>query len=269
MEARINILLVDDYPANLIALSAVLSNPVYTLIEASSGAEALKVLATTDVALVLLDIQMPEMDGYEVARQIRANPRMKNLPIIFITAVYREEPSVRKGYEAGGHDYVGKPFDPEILKAKVGIYSALFAKSAMLEQRARQLEESEERYRLIVEGAREIIATIDNEGTISTLNLAFERLTGLKASEWVGRSFIPLVPPDDVPNVLAHFSRSRADAAAHPDDPALLQTQIHTARNEWMPVEISVQPLLRDGVDLGMVGVMRDISARVPSSKRA
>lgn len=257
MEGRVNILLVDDYPANLVALAAVLSDPIYNLIEATSGAQALAALEASDVALILLDVQMPEMDGYEVARKIRGNPRTKDIPIIFITAVYREEPSVRKGYEVGGQDYVGKPFDPDVLKAKVEIYSKLFSKASSFEQQAQRLMKSEEHYRLIVEAACEIIATIDTEGTITSLNLAFERLTGLKASEWVGKSFVPLIRPSDVSAVVALFAGRGADTTAE-----LLETELHTADDHWIPVELSVQPLKRAGVIIGTVGVMRDISTR-------
>lgn len=261
MESSVNILMVDDYPANLVALRAVLSDPIYNLIEASSGAQALEILETTDIALVLLDVQMPEMDGYEVARKIRANPRTNDVPIIFITAVYREEPSVRKGYEVGGQDYVGKPFDPDVLKAKVGIYSKLFFKTSTLAQEAKRLMKSEEHYRLIVETACEIIATIDNGGTITSLNFAFERLTGLKSSEWVGKSFVPLIRPTELAHVLALFTPRDDTSTAE-----LVETEICTAQEQWIPVEISVQPLMRDGVLVGTVGVMRDISTR---SRRA
>jgi PAS domain S-box-containing protein len=254
---QVNILIVDDYPANLVALAAVLSEPIYKVFEANSGPEALQILEENEIALIMLDIQMPTMDGYEVARRIRANPRTREIPIIFITAVYREEPSVRKGYEAGGQDYIGKPFDPEVLKAKVGIYSNLFLKSAVHEKRARELAASEERYRLIVENVKEIIATIDTAGTVTSLNLAFERLTGLKSSDWVGKSFIPLVDPDDVVEVLAHFSEG-----TKPQSTGLLQTRIHTEDGRWIPVEISVRALDRNGPFPGTIGVIRDISER-------
>ena len=263
-ESKVNILLVDDYPANLIALSSVLSDPIYHLIEATSGEEAIRITNETEIALILLDIQMPGMDGYEVAKQIRKNPRTKDIPIIFITAVYREEPAVRKGYEAGGQDYVGKPFDPEVLKAKVGIYSSLFIKNSILEKKARQLMESEERYRLIVEGVQEIIATFDAAGTITSLNLAFERLTGLKPKDWVGKSFVPLIDSNDLTDLLSAFGR-----AARQNSAQLSQTRIATSHKQLLPVEISVQPLTRDGKTLGIIGVIRDISARDEMLKKS
>ena len=257
VQASVNILLVDDYPANLIALSAVLTDPAYHPIEVTSGEEALKVVEEKDIALILLDIQMPGMDGYAVAEKIRSNPRTHEIPIIFITAVYREDASVLKGYAAGAQDYLGKPFDPEILKAKVSIYSGQSLKIAKLERERRVLQESEERYRLIVEGAQEIIATFDTSGTITSLNMAFERLTGLRCDECVGKSFVPLILSKDVVRVLSHFGDSERFHTTQ-----LSQTEIRTALGKQLPVEISVQPLMRGDQILGTVGVIRDITAR-------
>ncbi len=264
MESKLNILLVDDYPANLIALSAVLSDPQYNLIEATSGPDAIRITQETPISLVLLDVQMPGMDGYEVARQIRQNPQTREVPIIFITAVYKEDPAVQKGYEAGGQDYMSKPFDPQILKAKVGIYSAKALRISQLEgenhglrEQARLLKASEERYRLIIEGAQEIIATIDFTGTITSLNLAFEKLTGHRCSEWVGKSFVPLLAPGDVPDVLEQFGES-----VRHDKTKLFQARMCTSQGDWFPVEISIQPLFRDGAPEGTIGVIRDISQR-------
>ncbi|MEO6182586.1 MAG: response regulator [Verrucomicrobiota bacterium] len=253
---KINILIVDDYPANLLALSAVLSDPVYNLIEAPSGMVALQALENNDIALILLDVQMPEMDGYEVAKRIRANAKTREIPIIFITAHYREEPSVRQGYAAGGQDYLGKPFDPEVLKAKIGVYSNLFLKARRLEGEKRLLMESEERYRLMVEAAREIIAGIDNDGTITSLNLSFERLTGHKCADWIGKSFLPLLEANDAASFLANFRGTNQESGN------LFISNILSATGKPIPVEISVSPLLRHGETVGAVGVIRDISHR-------
>lgn len=255
-DTKINILVVDDYPANLMALGAVLSNPIYNLIEAHSGKAALQALDHHEVALVLLDIQMPEMDGYEVAQRIRANEKTRDIPIIFITAHYREEPAVRKGYAAGGQDYLGKPFDPEVLKAKIGVYSNLFLKARKLEGEKRLLLESEERYRLMVEAAREIICGVDKDGTITSLNLSFERLTGHKCAEWIGKSFLPLLAANDATNFLANFREANLASGN------LFISHIFGVAGKPIPVEISVSPLLRGGETVGAVGVIRDISHR-------
>src|SRR5262245_63642436 len=113
LSGKPKLLLVDDKPANLLALEAVLGDTEYELIRASSGPQALELLSQHEFALVLLDIQMPDMDGFETARRMKAMPAGAEVPIIFITAIYNEDPYVRKGYQAGGVDYFCKPFDPE------------------------------------------------------------------------------------------------------------------------------------------------------------
>jgi CheY-like chemotaxis protein len=139
------LLLVDDRPANLLALEAVLGDSDYQLLKAESGAEALALLRThPDVALVLLDVQMPGMDGFQVSRRIKEHREWSEIPIIFITAIHTEDPFVRQGYQAGAIDYFSKPFDPEILKLKVGIYAGFRQRTNLLKQRERQLQESEE-----------------------------------------------------------------------------------------------------------------------------
>src|SRR5258708_1987595 len=116
---RANILLVDDRPENLLALEAMLEGLGQNLVKASSGHEALKSLLEMDFALILLDVQMPSMDGFETATLIRQRERSSHTPIIFLTAIYRLEEHVFHGYEVGAVDYLFKPLIPEILCAKV------------------------------------------------------------------------------------------------------------------------------------------------------
>jgi len=142
---KINLLLVDDQPNNLIALEAVLKGPEYHLIFANSGMEAIELLKVhDDIGVVLLDVQMPEMDGFQTARQIKLLPQHKDTPIIFITAIYKEDPFIKKGYQAGAVDYFGKPFDPEILKLKVGLYSAFQQKNQLITEREKRIQATEE-----------------------------------------------------------------------------------------------------------------------------
>lgn len=141
---KLNILAVDDQPANLIALEAVFSGD-YNVIGANSGAEAISILeGRNDIAVILMDIQMPDMDGFEVTARIKQLDHCKDIPVIFITAIYKEDPFVKRGYDLGAVDYFGKPFDPEILKKKVAIYAALREKSDLLKEREKHIRESEE-----------------------------------------------------------------------------------------------------------------------------
>ncbi len=119
------ILLVDDKKANLIAFEAILENCGAMLFTATSGNEALALMLEEKFALVLLDVQMPGMDGYEVAELMRQNPDTQDIPIIFVTAINKEKMHVFKGYESGAVDYIFKPIDDKILKSKVSVFIQL------------------------------------------------------------------------------------------------------------------------------------------------
>ncbi len=154
-----SVLVVDDKPANLLALSAVLRPLGVRIVEARSGREALERFSSEPFAVVLLDAQMPEMDGFEVARRIRASQRDPDVPIIFLTAVYREESYARRGYASRAADYITKPFDPTILRARVGAFVDLFRQRDAVRrtQLALRTEERDEAVRRLV--AFERIAT--------------------------------------------------------------------------------------------------------------
>ncbi|MBA3980982.1 MAG: two-component system response regulator [Alcanivorax sp.] len=127
------ILMVDDQPANLVSLDAILEAPHRELIKAHSGPEALKVLLKEDISLVLLDVQMPGMDGFEVAELMRQRKDTQNIPIIFVTAISKEQKYVFKGYQSGAVDYLFKPLDPLILQSKVNFF-------LQLDQQRRELQ---------------------------------------------------------------------------------------------------------------------------------
>jgi CheY-like chemotaxis protein len=122
----VSVLLVDDRPANLLALSVVLQPLGARLVEAASGVEALERVSREPFAVVLLDVQMPGMDGFEVARRLRQSPYGRDVPIVFITASQLAEESARLGYAVGAADYLTKPFDPEVLRARVKAFVDLF-----------------------------------------------------------------------------------------------------------------------------------------------
>jgi CheY-like chemotaxis protein len=134
------ILLVDDREENLLALEAILSGLGHDLLPARSGPEALKHLLSHDVSLILLDVQMPEMDGYETAAHIQSRPRTQHIPIIFLTAIDREAHQAYRGYAAGAVDFLAKPFDPWVLRAKVEVFLRLEHDRQRLEERAADLQ---------------------------------------------------------------------------------------------------------------------------------
>jgi CheY-like chemotaxis protein len=136
MVQKARILLVDDRPENLLALEAILSALDQTLVRASSGEEALKALLTDDFAVILLDVQMPGMDGFETAAHIKRRERTRDIPIIFLTAINHGPHHTFRGYAAGAVDYISKPFDPWVLRAKVSVFVELYMKNCQLREQA-------------------------------------------------------------------------------------------------------------------------------------
>jgi signal transduction histidine kinase len=138
-DSKVNILLVDDHPENLVALEAVLSVMEQNLIKAGSGEEALRCLLSQDFAVILLDVQMPGMDGYETAHLIRQRQRSQHTPIIFVTGFSTSDMGQMRGYSLGAVDYLLKPIDPTILVSKVTVFVDLFKKTAEVQQQAAEL----------------------------------------------------------------------------------------------------------------------------------
>ncbi len=134
------ILLVDDQPANLVSLEAILDGEDRELIKAGSGPEGLKVLLKEDISLVLLDVQMPGMDGFEMAELMRARKDTQSIPIIFVTAISKEKQYVFKGYQVGAVDYLFKPLDPVILQSKVNFFLQLDRQRRELQLKLKQAQ---------------------------------------------------------------------------------------------------------------------------------
>ncbi len=155
---QVKVLAVDDKPGNLLALEAVLDDALYFLLQAQSGTEALRLLKENpDIALILLDVQMPGMDGFEVARRVKKMAGYEEIPVIFITAICTEDPFVREGYAAGAVDYFSKPFDPDILRRKVKVYASFQHRSNLLLEKERLLRETE----ALLKAARAQSATLE------------------------------------------------------------------------------------------------------------
>ncbi|ODA39409.1 PAS domain S-box protein [Desulfosporosinus sp. BG] len=202
------ILIVDDRRENLLALEAVLKSPDYQLVFASSGEEALKCLLKDDFAVILLDVQMPGMDGFETAKLIRARKRSQDTPIIFITAIYQTMENKLQGYSLGAIDYLSKPFHPEALKMKIEAFVKIHLneiyirrQNELLTRRAIELEtmnESLERTtsdlrkaealaRVIGETSTDSVITLDGEGCILNVNPAVTEMFGYGPEELQGQ----------------------------------------------------------------------------------
>jgi len=144
-DERVSILLVDDRPENLLALEAILEPLGQDLIRANSGPEALKKVLEVDLSVILLDVQMPGMNGFEVAEIIKSRERSRTIPIIFLSAISKEDAYVFKGYSMGAVDYVFKPFNPDVLRSKVAVFVDLFLKQREIQRQGDLLRESQKR----------------------------------------------------------------------------------------------------------------------------
>lgn len=181
---RAKVLAVDDTPANLLSMEVVLGDE-FEMIRACSGEEALRILGQRDdIDVILLDVQMPGIDGFETARRIKQIDSARDVPIIFVTAIYKEDPFVKKGYEVGGMDYFGKPFDPDILRAKLAVYASFRTRKALLLERERQVRASEELLRVgrrlasVFQTVPVGVLVIDLAGTIQSATPEAGRILG-------------------------------------------------------------------------------------------
>lgn len=139
MNSLINLLIVDDRHENLLTLESLLDHPDFNIVKAYSGSEALEKMLENDIALVLLDVFMPDMDGYETAELMRSNKRTRHIPIIFVTAEQAERDHIFKGYDAGAVDYLMKPIAPRVLQGKVSIFLEIHRQKLELEEKTREL----------------------------------------------------------------------------------------------------------------------------------
>ena len=187
--APINILIVDDEPRNLTVLEAILDNPGYRLVRAGSAEQALLALLADQFALLILDIRMPDMTGFELAKMIKARKNTANVPIIFLTAYYSTDQNIIDGYDTGAVDYLHKPVNPSILRTKVATF-------AELHRRRRQVEQVNRTLAAVVESSDDAILSEDLDGIVATFNAGAERLFGYKAEEVIGNAVTVLIPPD-------------------------------------------------------------------------
>src|SRR4028119_15040 len=141
-DSQANVLLVDDRPENLLAMESILADLGQNLIRAGSGKEALRFLLVEDFALILLDVQMPDLNGFDLAEMIRERERTQHTPIIFVSATSKDEQYVFKGYSLGAVDYLTKPFQPEILKSKVRFFTKLYRQNQEIKRQAALLEQA-------------------------------------------------------------------------------------------------------------------------------
>jgi PAS domain S-box-containing protein len=207
-----SILLVDDHRDNLLALEAILEPLGHRLVSVTSGSAALRELLGRDFACILLDVQMPELDGFELAELIKQRERSAHIPILFVTALSTEERHVFRGYSAGAVDYIFKPIDAEILRSKVGVFVELWEKNLQLREQAELLHRqelaameraSEERYRQLADAMPQIIWTAEPDGSATYFNRRWFEYTGMTEEEAGPTAWTKVVHPDDLPPAVA------------------------------------------------------------------
>jgi PAS domain S-box-containing protein len=288
-----NILLVDDRPESLLALEGVLEGLGQNLVRARSGTEALKRVLEDDYAVILLDVQMPEMDGFETASIIRQRERTRHIPIVFVTAIHKTASEAARGYSVGAVDYIFKPYRPEVLRAKVSAFVDLARNRQALQQEVQQRQEAEqevrqlnlelerrvfqrtaeleaasfelactmaERHKLaaIVESSEDAIIANTLDGSITSWNAGAERMYGYTAPEVTGRPISILIPPgqlDDLPEITQRLKRGER----------IEPFETVRVRKDGEPIQVSltVSPI-RDsaGTVTGASAIARDITPR-------
>jgi PAS domain S-box-containing protein len=228
---RVSILLVDDRPDKLMALEAILGDLGQNLVRAYSGREALRALLHQDFAVILLDVNMPVMDGFETAEMIRARPRSQQTPIIFFTAMSEAEAHVSRSYSLGAVDFIRTPVVPEILKAKVSVFVELYKKTEQVKRQGEQMRLLQEREhqsrlaeatdRLEAETRRnrfftlaiDMLAIADFSGTFRQLNPSWQRTLGFSDEELKARPMLDFVHPDDREATAEQLDALRAGTA--------------------------------------------------------
>ncbi|MGF6949155.1 two-component system, sporulation sensor kinase E [Neobacillus sp. B4I6] len=208
---KVNILMVDDHPENLLALKAVLTSPNYHLVSANSGKEALKCMLKQDFAVILLDVQMPGLNGFETAKLIKAREKTRHIPIIFITAISQNIEHVHQGYAVGAIDYIFKPFNPKTLKQKIEQFVKIYQNhkeniiqtdrerkvqlnevNKKLDRATLNLRRTEALSKVIGETIVDTILTFDDQCSILSVNPAIKSMFGYKAEELIGKHVVML-----------------------------------------------------------------------------
>ncbi|HEY3008370.1 MAG TPA: response regulator [Micromonosporaceae bacterium] len=194
MDDRAKALLVDDRRDNLLALEAILQGLPVDTVAVESGEAALKQLLVDDFAVILLDARMPEMDGFETASHIKRRERTRHVPIIFLTAADREAQLALRGYAVGAVDYMTKPFDPWVLRAKVSVFVELWAKNRQLQAQTEEVRERQTRWVGLTAAVEEattllrasLAAAVERDGPDGGDTHVRRALTVLEKTRWSG-----------------------------------------------------------------------------------
>ena len=272
---QVNILLVDDRAENLLALDAILEPLGERLVRAQSGDEALKSLLTEEVAVILLDVQMPGLNGFETAELIKSRERTRDVPIIFLTAISKDEAYVFRGYSVGAVDYMSKPFQPDVLRSKVAVFVDLYRKQRQLKRQERLLHEAtlrqlelEHHARLLAQEARtaQIVSTaidaiivLDADRCITLFNAAAERMFERDVDAVMGESVSILIASEDIGETLTRIEAAQSENGERQE---LYPLQGSRESGQLFPLEASVSSLEIAG-ERSFTIIARDVSDRL------
>lgn len=262
------VLLVDDRPENLIALEAILEAPERKLLKAGNGNEALTLALKNDISLILLDVQMPDMDGFEVAELLQRNNKTRQIPVIFCTAISKEKHYMARGFDVGAVDYLFKPIDPNVLTAKVRVFLELDLQKRKLQQTLVQLHRAQQENERLLRAMGEGVIGLDKTGLITFANPAAASLLGKSTQQLIGMSIDSLIFFDGNGRLLWCWQDSAVLKAIGRGD-SYQSTELHCLNNgKPLQLEVTTTPINeRDNNFSGAVAVMRSVSSREQAQK--
>jgi two-component system sensor histidine kinase/response regulator len=267
---RPNILIVDDRRENLLATEKILRHLEADIFKANSGNEALSLLLRHRFALVLLDVQMPDMDGFETAMLMQEHESMRGVPIIFVTAISKEERYATRAAEIGAVDYIFKPINSEILRSKVKVYLDLYVQREELFTIQSALGDAEARLRAILDNVLDGIITIDGNGTVISINPAVVKMFGYEAAEVIEHNIRMLMPEPNRGNHDGYLARYESTGKTRAIGIGR-ELEGLTKQGITFPMELTVTEVAFQGQRM-FVGLVRDITERKRSedaSRRA
>lgn len=259
-----NILIVDDHRENLIALEAILEAPGRNLVMATSGNDALQLALKHDFSLALLDVQMPEMDGFEMAELLRKNRKTKNIPIIFVTAISKEHKYVFKGYECGAVDYLFKPLDQQILTAKVEVFLDLDLQRRKLQQAVVQMKRLKDENERLLKAIGDGVIGTDRDGVITFCNDAAAALLDMDREALKGQPVDKLMFRDEEGAVCWSWQESPLAKACGDGQRWRSGAPLYShGSNRSVALDITATPVNEAGEPFsGAVLVVRDVTGQ-------